>query len=354
MGVLARLRGWDKQRKRTSARRKIHGALDDAYRDATPREVAADGMVVIFSDQHKGARDGADDFQRCERGYNAALAYYHRMGYDLIELGDVEELWENTFEDVAKCYERTLRLAAEFHKAGRYTRIFGNHDVAWKDTELFQGLMEDYGYGDVVPIEALRLNVGGAADAPTIELFLTHGHQGTGTSDRFWRLSRFGVRHGWRWLQALLNRPWNTPSMDWKLRGDHAEDMSTWARERGRVLIAGHTHMPVFFDSQKEPVLPREDGAVARDGGRKGETEALRLARAEWAQAELERLKHQQPIELEGPWYFNSGCCSYGDGDITGIEIRDGRIWLVRWACDPEAEPEELADLELSKLAPPR
>lgn len=62
----------------------------------------------------------------------------------------------------------------------------------------------------------------------------------------------------------------------------------------------------------------------------------------------------KQPIELKGPWYFNSGCCSYGDGDITGIEIRDGSIWLVRWACDPQTEPEELAALELSKLTPPQ
>ena len=29
---------------------------------------------IIFSDQHKGARNGADDFLRCERAYNAALA----------------------------------------------------------------------------------------------------------------------------------------------------------------------------------------------------------------------------------------------------------------------------------------
>ncbi|MDQ3630767.1 MAG: hypothetical protein M3417_05730 [Actinomycetota bacterium] len=315
--------------------------------------MTADEPVVIFSDQHKGARDGADDFQRCERGYNAALAYYHRLGYHLVELGDVEELWENSYEEVAKNYPTTLRLAAAFQKAGRYTRIFGNHDIAWKDTELFQELMGGHGYRDVVPIEALRLNIQSAADKSVVELFLAHGHQGTGTSDRFWRLSRFSVRHGWRRLQALVNRPWNTPSMDWKLRGEHAEDMASWARKRGLVLIAGHTHMPVFFESQNEPVLPGENGAAAAGGGRETETEALRLARAEWAKAELERLVHQQPIELKGPWYFNSGCCSYGDGDITGIEIRDDRIWLVRWACEPETEPEELANLELSKLAPP-
>ena len=32
--------------------------------------------VAILSDQHKGSRDGADDFRGCERAYAAALAYY--------------------------------------------------------------------------------------------------------------------------------------------------------------------------------------------------------------------------------------------------------------------------------------
>jgi hypothetical protein len=32
--------------------------------------------------------------------------------------------------------------------------------------------------------------------------------------------------------------------------------------------------------------------------------------------------------------YFNAGCCSFNNGDITGIEISDGRIRLVRWSTD--------------------
>jgi hypothetical protein len=31
------------------------------------------------------------------------------------------------------------------------------------------------------------------------------------------------------------------------------------------------------------------------------------------------------------PTYFNSGCCCYSDGDITGIEIADEKIRLIRW-----------------------
>ncbi|HTN05276.1 hypothetical protein [Agriterribacter sp.] len=31
------------------------------------------------------------------------------------------------------------------------------------------------------------------------------------------------------------------------------------------------------------------------------------------------------------PSYFNSGCCCFSDGDITGIEIEAGEIRLIKW-----------------------
>jgi hypothetical protein len=38
----------------------------------------------------------------------------------LLELGDVEELWESRFEEPAESYAVTLGLAARFQAAGRY------------------------------------------------------------------------------------------------------------------------------------------------------------------------------------------------------------------------------------------
>ena len=34
--------------------------------------------IIIFSDQHKGARNGADDFAMAADNYKAALDYYHQ------------------------------------------------------------------------------------------------------------------------------------------------------------------------------------------------------------------------------------------------------------------------------------
>jgi len=354
MGAFDRLTDWYKARRCERRRVAICDALDDALKGAPSRPVPGKDRVIIFSDHHKGARDGADDFQRCERGYNAALAYYNRLGYHLIELGDVEELWENSFEEVASNYPRTLELAAEFQRADRYTRFWGNHDLAWSDAELFQEHMTVHGYSAVVPIEALRLLLHDEAGRPVGALFLVHGHQGTADSDRHAKRSRFLVRHGWRRLQRHLNRPWNTPSVDWALRGEHAAHMASWASSRDQVLVAGHTHLPVFFHAQKEPAMTPDQAITPADEPDDSRAEALELGWSEWAEAETVRLGLQKPIPLASPCYFNTGCCSFGDGDITGIEISDGTIRLVRWPCVPKPVPEKLAELRLDEVFPHR
>src|SRR3954462_8121231 len=114
--------------------RAISPGLDRAFSDPATEERALDlrtARLVVFSDLHKGGRDGADDFLRCERAYAAALAFYLESGHRLVVLGDAEELWENRPDGVLAAYEDVLRLEAEFHRAGRYERFWGNHDDEW-------------------------------------------------------------------------------------------------------------------------------------------------------------------------------------------------------------------------------
>ena len=64
-------------------------------------------------------------------------------------------------------------------------------------------------------------------------------------------------------------------------------------------------------------------------------------------------------LTVSPPCYFNTGCCSFPDGDITGLEIADGQVRLVRWpgnlreirgkeelGVDPEKRILETEDLE--------
>jgi hypothetical protein len=51
---------------------------------------------------------------------------------------------------------------------------------------------------------------------------------------------------------------------------------------------------------------------------------------------ELEKRKQQHvsvPVDYLDmkPTYFNSGCCCFNDGDITGIEIDNGMMRLIKW-----------------------
>ena len=51
------------------------------------------------------------------------------------------------------------------------------------------------------------------------------------------------------------------------------------------------------------------------------------------------------------PTYFNSGCCCYTDGDITGIEIDEGCIRLVKWKTQDDSPAREvLEEMPLEKL----
>jgi hypothetical protein len=304
----------------------IGEALSRAYDEAEELSMStADARIVIVSDLHKGVRDGADDFLRCEPAYCAALGWYLEQGYLLYVLGDAEELWENDPEPVLRRgtgYAEVLELEATFHGAGRYERFFGNHDDLWSHPgpvakhlhHFFPGLQVREGL-------KLRLTRPGASDGL---LVLVHGHQGTAESDRWRWVSRLAVRFAWRPIQRKSGYTGVTPARDYALRAEHDRAMSAWAGAHPDkpVLITGHTHRPVFWDSTPGP----PESITVQDGG------AERRADLEYERAQ-ER-NRPTAYTLPTPCYFNTGCCCFGDGDVTAIEIADDELQLVRWPLD--------------------
>jgi UDP-2,3-diacylglucosamine pyrophosphatase LpxH len=336
--------------------RRIARGLDRAFSrdDIEIEQIELDGgRLVIFSDHHKGVRDGADDFLRCERAYNAALGYYLELGYRLIVLGDAEELWENDPEPVIAAYSDTLELEAAFMRLGRYQRVWGNHDDLWRYQAQVTKHLDDY--PDLEVREALKLQLTSDGE-PLGLLFLVHGHQGTTGSDRFSWLSRLVVRYLWRPLQRRLKIPSTTPAREWRLRQRHEAAMFGWASEQwpGLVLIAGHTHRPIFTDTSPNPKLTRPPDLARRDLDQAraapapdSMTVARLRAEVEFNAAEARRMQ-SPPIQMPTPCYFNTGCCSFGDGDVTGLEIADGEIRLVRWPLEDEQPlPKLLARVDL-------
>lgn len=55
-------------------------------------------------------------------------------------------------------------------------------------------------------------------------------------------------------------------------------------------------------------------------------------------QIQKQKIKEDSIIDFSAyrPSYFNTGCCCYSDGDITGIEIADGKIRLIKWEYDDQ------------------
>ena len=251
---------------------------------------------IIFSDQHKGNRDSADDFANNEFNYLKALEYYRQQNFSFINMGDSEEIWKYKVEDVLPKNEKIFVAEASF-QPNSYYKTFGNHDIIWKNKWDAKRLLKNYFQMPLNIYEGIILKT--RLKDQTLNIFCTHGHQGDKMSDNN-GFSTWVVAHIWGPVQRYLRINVNTPSKDDSLRNKHNRLMHQWSSSRKNVLlITGHTHNPVFASGKYSN---HPSNAIEREAG--------------------EKLK---------PAYFNTGCCCFSDGDITGIEIEGGYIRLIKW-----------------------
>lgn len=297
------------------------------------------GKFILFSDQHKGRKNGADDFQLAESTYIAALNYYERNGFHLICLGDSEELWENTLQQVVKHNKPSFEAEKKFAKRNAFTKIFGNHDLDWEINPTAAKDLETLYDAEIAVLEAVMLQFN--IDGKYLKILCTHGHQGDLQSDGN-LFSKFFVAKIWAPLQAYLRINPNTPAYNATLKTEHNTIMYEWSSQQKRtLLITGHTHQPVFESLTHLERVQREDARrEAKDGYAQnpGSTDKKDLRKT---------LMNVEFFSKIMPTYFNTGCCCYDDGDITGIEISDGYIKLIKW----EKEDEEHTRVELEKIS---
>jgi hypothetical protein len=278
---------------------------------------------IIFSDQHKGAKNGADDFMLCEVNYLAALDYYFQQNFFFISNGDCEELWENTLLAVKKAQKPAFGKEKQFIDANRFIKIFGNHDLYWANDPLASFQLKDI-YNCSVPVyEGVVLQ----STTSNYTIFCAHGHQGDAMSDGNW-FSKFFVSKIWAPLQSLLKINPNTPAYDAQLKTLHNSIMYDWsASQKNILLITGHTHQPVFESLTEIEILYRKL-LEARKQNNNTDVENLEKKITE-RKFEYNHVNNEY-LTMK-PSYFNSGCCCFNDGDITGIEIENGFIRLIKW-----------------------
>ena len=105
--------------------------------------------------------------------------------------------------------------------------------------------------------------------------------------------------------------------------------MYDWSAAREKVLlITGHTHQPVFnsMTHLERLYLRLEEAKMA------GDAKAIQQISVEIPRRRREYDFVNHSFKNMKPSYFNSGCCCFDDGTITGIEISAGFIRLVKWS----------------------
>jgi len=266
-----------------------HSRLDRAYREARVIPFDDHSRFILFSDCHRGDNSFADDFANNRNIYFHALRHYYREGFCYLELGDGDELWENlSFESIFEAHKNVYQLLRQFHQEKRLYRLWGNHDMVYKDPryvaahlssyfepiedkekELFEGIRFE---------EGIILKHGQTGQ----ELFLCHGHQADWWNYTFWRWSRFLVRVLWKPLQVWGIADPTSPARNYKELIRIERRIKKWIVERGmRLTIIGHTHRPRFPEPGEIPL-------------------------------------------------FNDGSCVH-PRSITGLEIENGAISLIKW-----------------------
>jgi hypothetical protein len=283
------------------------------------------GKFIIFSDQHKGARDAADDFRLAEKNYIAALTWYLENGFTMISLGDCEELWENKPDVVIAKNQEDLKLEAKFLEQDRYYRVYGNHDLEWK-YDLPRNLYLKKIFGDKLKVyECIALTT--TYNEKPYCIFLAHGHQGDKKSDGNW-FSTWVVAAIWTPIQRFLEISINSTSDSFELVDKHNVMMYEWsAQQKDLLFISGHTHKPVFASLDHIERINKQMEAAKK----RGDTAMLQLLTEELDRRKAEYAGKQFHKTMVKPSYFNSGCCCFSDGDITGIEIEGDSIRLIKW-----------------------
>ena len=282
--------------------------------------------IIIFSDQHKGARNGADDFAMAADNYMAALDYYHKNNFYYVNLGDCEELWKNNIFSVVKHNAEVFEKEKLFVDSNMYCKIIGNHDLYWKNDPFAQIQIKNIYKRAFKIFEGIVLRV--QLKEKSIDIFCTHGHQGDAQSDGNW-FSKWFVSNVWGPLQTFLDININSPSTNNEKKTLHNQMMYEWSiAQKNVLLITGHTHQPVFnsLTHLERLYLQLEEAKAVND--------KTAIAKIE-NEIPVRRREYDFVNNLYknmSPSYFNSGCCCFKDGNITGIEISGNYIRLIIWS----------------------
>jgi predicted phosphodiesterase len=178
----------------------------------------------------------------------------------------------------------------KFHCNKRLYMIWGNHDINKKYKKFVRKNLFYYQNshsGEYLPLlENIEVHEGLILSHlnSSAKIFVVHGHQGDLLNDYLWPVARFLVRYVWRPLQIIGFRNPVSPASNYSRMTIIENNIMNWVEVNKQMIIAGHTHRPAYPDAAEPP-------------------------------------------------YLNSGCCVH-PRHITGIELQNGEIALVKWSIN--------------------
>ena len=270
--------------------------LDRAYKNAKVIAFDDSSKFILFSDCHRGDNSFADDFANNRNIYFHALSHYFNQGFQYCEVGDGDELWENiSFKSIFDAHQNVYMLLKQFHIDDRLQMIWGNHDMVYKNpnyvkrqlstffdakTGIEIDLFKDIKYHEGIVLKHSETHQ---------EVFLTHGHQADWWNYTFWKWSRAMVRILWKPLNVMGIADPTSPAKNYKELIKIERRTKKWIADNDNLItIVGHTHRPRF----------PKPGDIA---------------------------------------YFNDGSCVH-PRSITGIEIENGKISLIKWQISTKVD----------------
>lgn len=268
---------------------KMLNRISNVFNSSEEISIDDKSKIIIMSDLHRGDGNWNDAFAKNNNIFFRALSYYYKENYTYIELGDGDELWEvPKIQDIIQEYKDVFWIMSQFHKDNRFYMVYGNHDIVKRDPKyLTNNLYRYYNereseyeplFKGIKVHEGLILNY----KPSNHKVFLVHGHQVDLKNSDYWRLTRFLVRYFWGPLKFIgINDPTRT-AKNYKKRYSIAKKLTEWVVNNNQMLIAGHNHRPMFPKAGDPP-------------------------------------------------YFNDGSGVH-PRCITGIEIVNGNIMLIKWS----------------------
>ena len=263
--------------------------LDRAYRNAKIIDFDDRSKFILFSDCHRGDNSFADDFANNRNIYFHALKHYYAEGFQYCEVGDGDELWENlSFKSIFEAHKNVFLLLKNFHVNNRLHMIWGNHDMVYRNPDYVKKYLSTYfepvTEKDVELFKNIQYHEGIILNHCKTgqQIFLTHGHQADWWNYTFWRWSRFLVRVLWKPLNVMGIADPTSPAKNYKELIKVERRTKKWIADNNNLItVVGHTHRPRFPEPGDIP-------------------------------------------------FFNDGSCVH-PRSITGIEIENGEITLIKW-----------------------